>query len=132
MFTGPEHYQLFNDVAECLPKLQERGLRLGIISNFAPTLSSILKHKGILHYFDPVIVSTEVGLEKPNPAIFELALARAGLSASEVLYVGDHDRNDIWAPNQAGIDAVKIKRYDYHSGEGIHSLRELLDQEAER
>lgn len=132
VFTGPEHYQLFNDVAECLPKLQERGLRLGIISNFAPTLSSILEHKGILHYFDPVIVSTEVGLEKPDPAIFELALARAGLSAQEVLYVGDHDRNDIWAPNQAGIDAVKIKRYDYHSGEGIHSLRELLDQVAER
>ncbi|WP_179232699.1 HAD-IA family hydrolase [Paenibacillus rigui] len=129
VFTGPEHYQLFSDVAACLPQFRERGLRLGIISNFAPTLSSILEHKGILHYFDPVIVSTEVGLEKPDPAIFRLALERSGLSAEEVLYVGDHDRNDIWAPNQAGIDAVKIKRYDYHSGVGIHSLRELLEED---
>ncbi len=126
LFTSPEHYALFEDVIETMAELQRRGLRLGIISNFAPTLKSILADKGILDFFEPVIVSTEVGLEKPDPAIFRLALERAGLEAADVLYVGDHDRNDIWAPAQAGIDAVKIKRYDYHTGEGIHSLRQLL------
>jgi putative hydrolase of the HAD superfamily len=124
-FTQPEQYQLFDDVKSNLERLRGMGLRLGIISNFAPTLKGILEHKGILHYFDPVIVSTEVGLEKPNPDIFRLALAEAGLPPQDVLYVGDHDQNDIWAPQQAGIDAVKIKRYDYHTGEGIHSLAEL-------
>ncbi|MBE1444534.1 HAD-IA family hydrolase [Paenibacillus sp. OAS669] len=126
LFTGPEPYQLFEDVQESIAALKDWGFRLGIISNFAATLPDILEHKGILHHFDPVIVSTLVGLEKPDPAIFHLALERSGLSAADVLYVGDHDLNDIWAPNQAGIDAVKIKRYDYHSGIGIHSLRELL------
>ncbi|WP_159886332.1 HAD-IA family hydrolase [Paenibacillus puerhi] len=126
LFTSPEHYTLFEDVEETLAELQNRGYRLGIISNFAPTLKAILEHKGILHYFEPVLVSTEVGLEKPDPAIFRLALELGGLAAEDVLYVGDHDRNDIWAPAQAGIDAVKIKRYDYHDGDGIHSLRELL------
>jgi putative hydrolase of the HAD superfamily len=99
---------------------------MGIVSNFAPTLKGILEDKGILSYFDPVIVSTEVGLEKPDPAIFHLAVERSGLEAKDILYIGDHDRNDIWAPNQVGIDAVKIKRYDFHTGEGIRSLRELL------
>jgi putative hydrolase of the HAD superfamily len=127
VFTGPEHYQLFNDVLECLPRLQELGLRLGIISNFAPTLSSILEHKGILHYFDPLIVSTEVGLEKPDPAIFLFGLERGGFEATHVLYLGDNVPPDIWGPKKTRIDYVKIKRYDYHSGTGIHSLRELFD-----
>lgn len=125
LFTSPEQYELFEDVIESLERLKRSGLRLGIVSNFAPTLKAILRHKGILHYFDPVIVSTEVGLEKPNPAIFRLALEQAGLHAEETLYVGDHDKNDIWAPNQIGIRAVKIKRYAHMTGDGIVSLREL-------
>ncbi|AEI42248.1 HAD-IA family hydrolase [Paenibacillus mucilaginosus] len=127
LFTSPEHYSLFADVQEVLASLQARGLRLGVISNFAPTLPAILESKGILHFFDPVVVSTLAGLEKPDPAIFTLALKEAGLHPSDVLYVGDHDINDVWAPNQVGIDAVKILRYEYHSGAGIRSLRELLD-----
>jgi putative hydrolase of the HAD superfamily len=126
LFTTAEQYQLFDDVEESLEAISRMGLRMGIISNFAPSLKGILRDKGILHYFAPVIVSTEVGLEKPNPAIFRLALQESGLAASQVLYVGDHDQNDIWAPKQAGIDAVKILRYDYLTGNGIHSLMELL------
>jgi len=125
LFTSPEHYALFDDVEESLERLKRAGYKLGIVSNFAPTLKAILRHKGILHYFDPVVVSTEVGLEKPNPAIFRLALELAGLSAEETLYVGDHDKNDIWAPNQIGIRAVKIKRYAHMTGDGIVSLRQL-------
>ncbi|MDF2935311.1 MAG: hypothetical protein K0Q90_684 [Paenibacillaceae bacterium] len=126
MFTSPANYRLFDDVTGTLEALRERGYRLGVISNFSPTLKSILLDKGILHYFDPVIVSTEVGLEKPNPAIFRLALAETGLAPSEVLYVGDHELNDIWSPRQVGIGAVRIKRYDYMTGEGITGLQELL------
>jgi len=125
LYTSPEQYELFDDVAESLERLKRSGYRLGIVSNFAPTLRTILLHKGILHYFDPVIVSTEVGLEKPNPAIFRLALEQAKLAPEDALYIGDHDKNDIWAPNQIGIRAVKIKRYAHMTGDGITSLREL-------
>jgi putative hydrolase of the HAD superfamily len=128
LFTSPQHYALFEDVLECLEGMKQKGLRLGVISNFAPTLASILEDKGIREYFDPVIVSTEVGLEKPDPAIFTLALEKAGLSAHEVLYVGDHERNDIWAPAQIGMDAVRIKRYEYMTGDGIASLKELIKE----
>ena len=76
IYTAPEYYELFDDVKPFLDGLKARGFRIGIISNFAPTLKAILEDKGILHDFDPVIVSTEVGLEKPDPAIFQLALDR--------------------------------------------------------
>jgi putative hydrolase of the HAD superfamily len=127
IYTAAEHYQLFEDVEESLKRLQEMGLQLGIVSNFAPTLKTVLASKGILHFFDPVIVSTEVGLEKPNPAIFKLAIELSGLSAQDILYIGDHDVNDIWAPRQAGIDAVQINRFEPHARKGIHSLRELFE-----
>lgn len=125
LYTSPDAYELFDDVVETMERLSASGYRLGIVSNFAPTLPDILRHKSILHYFDPVVVSTEVGLEKPNPDIFRLALDRAGLRPDEVLYVGDHDKNDVWAPNEAGIRAVKIKRYPHLTGEGITTLRQL-------
>jgi putative hydrolase of the HAD superfamily len=129
IYTAPEYYELFDDVKPFLAGLKAQGFRIGIISNFAPTLKAILEDKGILHDFDPVIVSTEVGLEKPDPAIFQLALDRAGLEAKDILYIGDHETNDIWAPNQVGIDAVRIIRYSYHTGEGIHSLLELFHEQ---
>lgn len=125
VFVAAEHYSLFEDVTDCLEALSRQGLRLGVISNFAPTLRGILDQKGISHYFDPIIVSTEVGLEKPNPAIFALALRESGLEAKDVLYIGDHATNDVWAPQQLGMDAVRIIRYDAIQAEGIRSLREL-------
>lgn len=126
IFTDPMHYKLFSDVKEVLELLYKRGMRLGLVSNFALTLRDILEVNEIVHYFDPVIISTEVGLEKPNPAIFQLALERSGLKAEHVLYVGDHEINDIWAPNQVGIDAVRLLRYPYQEGGDIRSLHELM------
>lgn len=130
VFTSPEPYRLFEDVRTVLPRLRDMGLKLAVISNFAPTLSDIMKVRGMdLSLLEDIVISTEVGLEKPNPEIFRLALERTGLRPEEVLYVGDHEINDVWAPNEIGIDAVRIKRYDYMQGEGIHSLEELLAPE---
>lgn len=126
LFVSPEYYALFDDVAEVLERLAQRGFRLGLVSNFAPTLRDILTARGIAHYFDPLVVSTEAGLEKPNPAIFKLALELAGLAPHEVLYIGDHETNDIWAPRQAGIDARRIYRYGEPPPGAMRTLRELL------
>ncbi|PDO09693.1 MAG: hypothetical protein BLM47_11210 [Candidatus Reconcilbacillus cellulovorans] len=132
VFTSPEPYELFPDVVPTLERLSAEGFRLGVVSNFAATLKRILAAKGILDYFDPVVVSTEVGVEKPDPAIFALALRKLGLSAEEVFYVGDHTTNDVWAPRQVGIAAVRISRYGDCDGEGIRSLVELWRAETLR
>lgn len=127
IYTSPEHYHLFDDVKACLERLTQKGIRLGIVSNFAPTLKAVLDSLGILAYFEHVIVSTEAGLEKPDPAIFTLAIELSGLKASEILYVGDHELNDIWAPSQVGMDAVQINRYQPLLLKGIQTLHELFE-----
>lgn len=126
LYISPEHYELFDDVLPVLKKLKTQGFELAVISNFAPTLPQIFDAMGVAEYFDPIIVSTLVGYEKPDPRIFTHALKVTGRDADEVLYVGDHEVNDVWAPAQAGIRAVRIKRYDYQSGSGMTSLEELL------
>ena len=130
LFTGTTMYHLYPDVKETILKLKAMGKQVGIISNFAPTLASIFEALGLdCRMFTPMVISTLVGLEKPDPAIFTYALAESGLEASEVLFVGDHLTNDVVAPNAVSIDAVRIKRSDRQSGEGISTLDALFEQE---
>jgi len=126
-YHAPEHYIVFDDVLPVMEKLRQSGLRMAVVSNFAPALPRILSDKGIASYVDPIIVSTLVGFEKPDPRIFRHALELTGLRPDQVLYVGDHEINDVWAPAQVGIQAVRIKRYPGQHGDGITSLTELFD-----
>lgn len=129
-FTGPSMYRLFTDVKDTITKLQAMGKQVGIISNFAPTLAPIFEALGLdCRDFKPFVVSTLVGLEKPDPAIFVRALEESGLHPSEVLFIGDHLTNDVVAPNQVGIDAVRIKRSERQHGEGISALTALFEPE---
>jgi putative hydrolase of the HAD superfamily len=102
----------FSDVRETLEQLRARGLRLGILSNYPPHLEDTLKRHGLHGYFDFFIVSSLVGLEKPDPAIFELAVEQAGYPKEEILYVGDDLDDDIRGARNAGLDVILIDRYD--------------------
>lgn len=127
LYISPDHYILFDDVIPALEALQAKGFKMAVVSNFAPTLPDILAAKGVERFFDPIVVSTLAGYEKPDPRIFQHTLEITGLDPAKVLYIGDHETNDLWAPAQVGIQAIRIKRYDYQQGEGIRSLLELVD-----
>lgn len=127
LYISPEHYILFDDVKPVLQRLADLGFRMAVVSNFAPTLNRILEDKGVADYFEAIFVSTLVGYEKPDPRIYQHALDVTGIQPSDILYIGDHETNDIWAPAQVGIRGLRIKRYDYQTGDGLTSLYELLD-----
>jgi putative hydrolase of the HAD superfamily len=92
---------------EVLSELRRRGVRLGVISNgWTVKQLSCLSGLGWMETFDDIIVSETVGLRKPDPAIFHLALERLGLHPDEALYVGDSPTNDIQGPQSAGIKAA--------------------------
>ena len=103
---------LFGDVKDTLSRLQSRGMRLGILSNFPPHLEETLALHGIHGYFDFFVISSLVGLEKPDPAIFELAIERAGVPKEDILYVGDNMDDDIRGARAVGLPAILIDRHD--------------------
>lgn len=116
---------LFPDVEPALVRLRARGLRLGVLSNFPPHLEDTLRQHGIHGYFDFFVVSSLVGLEKPDPAIFELAIQRAGVPREEILYVGDDLDDDIRGAQAVHLAVLLIDRHDQWQEIGVARIRGL-------
>lgn len=126
-FTRYESYRLFPDVLPALEAARRAGLAVGLISNFEEWLEGLLTHMEVGDLFDPVVISGKVGMEKPDPAIFRLALDRSGVPAAEAVYVGDHPRIDVEGARAVGMGAVLIDRKDRHTGFEGHRIS-TLDQ----
>jgi putative hydrolase of the HAD superfamily len=86
---------------------------LTIISNgFKEVQYYKFEHSGLAPYFTHTLISEEVGMNKPQPGIFEIALQRNGISADEAVMIGDSYSSDIAGAKAAGIDQIWI-----HEGE---------------
>ena len=94
--------------AEALVLAREAGLRVGVISNSNGTVRALLETLGLGRHLDFAIDSFEVGVEKPDPRIFALALARAGVAPHEAVYVGDLYSVDVLGARAAGVAAILL------------------------
>jgi len=120
--------RLFDDALPALRALSAMGMPMAVISNFGTHLRDLLARFEILHFFDPIIVSAEVGIAKPDPRIFDLLAETVHLPGHRLLYVGDHIGDDIEGARGAGLDAVLIDRRNHHPDAlcpRISSLTEL-------
>lgn len=113
-FGDPGRWQPYPDVMPALARLRDRGLRLGVISNWDSRLVAVLGGMGIGDMLEAVVSSAEVGLHKPDPRIFELACERLGVSPAEAAHVGDHEYADVLGAQAVGMLAVLVDRH----GEG--------------
>jgi putative hydrolase of the HAD superfamily len=82
------------------------GLAAAVISNSNGTIAGLLAGLGLGRHLDFVIDSFEVGVEKPDARIFQIALARAGLQPEQAAYVGDLYSVDVLGARAAGLPAV--------------------------
>jgi putative hydrolase of the HAD superfamily len=101
----------FDGVAEALAGLRRRGYRLGIITNWDPSARRLLAEHGLDGFFEQVVVSSEVGCEKPDSRIFDLAAEAAGVRPAECLYVGDNYYVDTVGARAAGMESVVVNRF---------------------
>jgi putative hydrolase of the HAD superfamily len=104
-------YPLFDDALPLLESASRAGVLLAIVTNGASdTQREKLAILGIADLFDAIIVSGEVGAAKPDPRIFEVALATLEVDAADAVHVGDSLRLDVGGALAAGIHAVWLNR----------------------
>jgi putative hydrolase of the HAD superfamily len=128
-FQRGEFEALFDDVLPALTALRARGVQLGILSNFSPNLEELLRQLGIHDFFSFFVVSAIVGVEKPDPRIFDLTVRAANRPREEIVYVGDSVFHDIEGARGAGIAGILVDRQNLHpefNGARVRDLRELL------
>lgn len=99
------------EVIQTLRSLLPR-YRLGVVTNFAyPSgIHAILGKYGLEKIFDPIVISGEVGWIKPSPIIFQVALSKLGMSADQVVFVGDDPETDIKGAKNVGMKTVFLAR----------------------
>ena len=127
-------WHLCPGVKETLSLLKEKGYSLGIISNWDSSAKPILDKFGIKNFFSTIVISSEVGVEKPSVEIFSIALERSGALGEKSLYIGDNYYDDVIGSRKVGMDAVVINRYGRKGIEEIEdnvviikNIRELPD-----
>ena len=121
-FGDPGRWRAYPDVMPAFTRLRERGLSLGIVSNWDLRLGSLLHGLGLGRLLDTIVSSADVGLRKPDPRIFELACDRLGLVPGEAAHVGDHLYADVTGAEAVGMVPVLIDR---HPGAEVHAERFL-------
>lgn len=127
-FRKPELWQVYDDVIPALTELKRRGIRLGVISNFDSRLDDLLQALDVHQFFDSVHISTRAGAAKPDPMIFDTALAFHNIEAQHAWHIGDSVREDIEGAEAAGIKAILLDRNNHHADNParITNLNQLL------
>ena len=127
-----ETYGLFNDVPEFLTFAKQTGIKLALVTNGASdTQGEKVRALDLELWFDAVVISGEVGIAKPDPAIFELALAKVAAPRERVWHVGDSLTADVAGAQAAGLTAVWLNRRrrirTEHHPEPEREIRSLSD-----
>jgi len=106
-FALPERWRVLPRVEPTLASLHPR-LPLYVLSNNDSRLRGILDGLGLGQHFEDVFISAELGVEKPDPAIFRLAQERIGAAAGAILHVGDSPMEDAHGALNAGWQAALV------------------------
>ena len=102
---------------ETISILRERGYAVGLISNCAQDVPRVWDQTAFAHLFDATLLSSEVGLAKPDIRIYEKAAKRLGVSPAHCLYVGDGSGRELSGASRAGMTAALMRApYDLEDG----------------
>ena len=95
-------------VAEALARLQAAGIRMAVVSNSEGTVEAMLNSVGLGRHLETVVDSWVVGVAKPDPRIFEIALDRLGVPAASAVMLGDTPAVDIEGARAAGVTPILV------------------------
>ncbi len=107
IIVSPENYALYEDTLQVLDRLKALGFSQYIVSNNYPELFRIAAALGLAPYFSGMVVSGEIGYDKPRPEIFEAALELAGHPGC-CFFIGDNPVADGQGAADAGIPVLLV------------------------
>lgn len=129
-YETPANWQPFPDVGPTLIGLRERGIRIGVVSDWSSALRPILHGTGLSRWIDFVVGSADAGYAKPMSDLYRLAVDRAGVSSDQMIHIGDSYFADVLGARAVGMQAALIDRA-HHAPRAdclvLHDLREILD-----
>ena len=126
-FAEPGVWRAYPEVHDVLASLREEGYRLAVISNFDRRLRPVLADLGLADFFEAMVISSEVGADKPDPRIFEHALQTLGVLPGEAWHVGDDPKRD------GGAEAAGLRVYHLaRPGRTLDDLAAALAAEPRR
>jgi HAD superfamily hydrolase (TIGR01549 family) len=91
-----------------LSRLKHR-YRLGLVSNFYGNVGVLCEEAGLSKSLEIILDSVEIGVGKPYPEIFQIALRKLGLPPEQVIFVGDSYERDIIPTQELGMKAIWLK-----------------------
>ncbi|KAL2519390.1 Haloacid dehalogenase-like hydrolase (HAD) superfamily protein [Abeliophyllum distichum] len=103
-YANGDAWHLPDGAYETMSLLKDSGVKLAVVSNFDTRLRKLLKDLNVLDLFDAVIISSEIGYEKPDENIFRAALDQISVDASKAVHVGDDTKADKAGANAVGIN----------------------------
>ena len=111
-FATAEPWFIYEDTRLALDAWRQQGITLGVLSNFDSRIYAVMENLGLKDYFSSVTISTETGAAKPDPLIFEVALAKHQIEKSPDLawHIGDSFSEDYMGASAAGISAFWLNR----------------------
>jgi putative hydrolase of the HAD superfamily len=121
-------FRAFPDAAPALAELRERGVRLVVVSNWDVSLHERLLQTGLAPLVDGAVASAEIGVAKPDPAIFRHALEIAGgVEPARALHVGDTPGADVEGARAAGIRPVFLARHGERGPDDVTAIASLAE-----
>jgi putative hydrolase of the HAD superfamily len=134
--TRQQVLSLQSYAVEIISRLKSIGLKIGLLSNCSTETTTVWDETPFASIFDITVFSCAVGLMKPDPRIYHLALEKLQVEPRECLYVADGMDGELKAADAVGMTPVRISfphankndpyLEDWH-GPSISSLSEVLD-----
>jgi FMN phosphatase YigB (HAD superfamily) len=107
LFTPNDLYQ---DSKACINEFKSMGVKIGIVANQPASVVNSLKSDQIYDLIDFLGVSEIVGIEKPDKAIFELAIAKLATPANKIIHIGNRIDTDVIPAKSSGMKTVWVRR----------------------
>lgn len=128
VFAQGDRWRLLPGALTTVQTLRARGYRLAVLSNWDRRLHRVLEETGLRPWFDAVLISSEVGAEKPDAGIFRAAERALDAAPAQCLHIGDSHLHDLVGARAAGWSALLVGRNDADRGttEMINDLSGLL------